>query len=157
MNPKNRICIVCAALVVLCICISGCMTTRNAAGQTVVNTNAVIADAAVLQGLTTTGCRLALADPKVNGFQVRGILADINLVISGVISGANTNSPAQIAALINGKASQDAALAADIAPAVNFVSGLEQNALARYGSQNWAIIGEALLKAVGEGINAALQ
>jgi hypothetical protein len=158
MKPiKEFLCVALAAglILVIIILLPGCGTFSLTTNGTV-NTNNVIADAAVLQGLTTTGARLALADTKV-GPQARVIMGDINLVIAGVLSGANTNSPTQIAALINGTAAQDAALAADIAPAVNFLSGLEQGAIARYGSANWAIIGTAFLKAVGAGITSALQ
>ena len=144
-----------AGLLAIWIFTPGCLTTTSN-GVTSVNTNQVITDAAVLQGLVTSGARLALADPKVSA-SARAILSDINLAIAGVVSGATTNSPTQIAALINSKASADAALAADIAPAVNFLSGLEQGAVARYGSTNWGIISEAFLKAIGAGIAQALQ
>jgi hypothetical protein len=156
---KNSIAILllsCAfGLMMLVLFNSGCVTSSSSNGITTVNTNNLILDCGVLQGLVTAGAKVALADPKIS-VNARTAMTDINVIIAGVISGASTNSPTQIAALISGQVT-DPQLATDIAPVVNFLSGLEQNALARYGSENWEIIGIAMAKAIGAGITQALQ
>lgn len=121
----------------------------------VVNTNQLNIDAAGVQVIAQSSATAALLLPQTTA-PARQVLTDINIVLEGVISGATTNSPSEVAALITSKASEDAQIAEALAPVISYLSSIEQTALAKYGTANWLIISKAFAKAISTGNTLAL-
>lgn len=117
--------------------------------NTVVNTNALIIDASVIQGIASAAATTIIAkDPSAKVY-----LQDYNTAVSGLINGATPSSAGQIVSLWS--KSPNPTIAADIAPLVNAVSGFEQGLLAKYGPTVGGQIAIAILKAIGAGFAQA--
>ena len=159
---KTKNTALCAGLLALAGCISGCMTTKTPVVTPGVNggpptTNIVVTvnqanlamDCAGIQAATT----IAVSEVASNQ-QAVAILTDFNLVLSGIINGANSNSVPQVMALL-GK-NGNAAIQQEITPLVAAASQLEQQLLNKYGATVSGQITIAIAKAVSNGIAVGL-
>jgi hypothetical protein len=164
MKLKSLPLITAAALLIGCSLLPGCMTSKvttvthptGGTGTvtntvTVVNTNNLILDASVIQAAVATGVSVAIQkDPStIPAFK------DAQMALDGVLNGSNTNTTAQVLALLGNDSNPT--IASEVTPLISVASSLEQQLLAKYGSGVAGQISLAIAKAVDAGLIVALQ
>jgi len=137
---------------------SGCLTSRTVTSNpngtfttnVVVNQAQLTIDCAVIQVNTAIGVSIAVQkDPSIIP-----TLKDVSLTLTGILQGANTNSAAQILALVNEK--NNPVIKDNIGMVVSQASNLEQQLLAKYGANAHGQIVIAIATAFNSGLTAGL-
>jgi len=129
---------------------AGCMTSKTATGATIVNTNNLALDCAIIQSAAAIGTSVAVQkDPTVVP-----ILQNVQVALGGVLNGANATTTAQALQLIG--ASSNPTLGQEVAPLIGMASALEQQLLAKYGAGGAGQISLAIARALYSGITAGL-
>ena len=117
---------------------------------TIVNTNNLLLETAVLQSATAIGVGVAVQkDPSI----VQA-LTDAQIALDGILNGASTNTPAQVAALLGNNSNPT--IQGEIMPLITMASVLEQQLLAKYGTTVGGQISMAILRALDRGLAAGL-
>jgi len=136
-------------------CVTRSVTTVSPAGVTntvtLVDTNALALDAAVLEGATAISVNLIVQkDPAVVP-----ALKDAQLALNGVLNGSNAQTTQQVLNLL--KAGNNPAVASEVTSLVGVVSSLEQKLLGNYGAEAAGQITIALARAALGGIITGLN
>ena len=161
--------IILAFSIIVIVAATGCMTSKistitPAATNTVtgvvfpavtntvtsVNTNNLMLDASVLQGLTA----IAVSEAVQRDPSCVQPLKDAQTALDGILNGANTNTTTQVVALLG--SGSNPVLVSEISPLIGTLSSLEQTLLNKYGSGVSGQISIALTRAVLAGITVGL-
>ena len=122
----------------------------GATTNTIVNTNNLLIDASVFQGVVATAVSVVV-QKDTNAIP---ILKDAQMALDGILNGANTNTVGNIIAVL-GKNSNPT-IASEVGPLVATFSALEQNLIAKYGTSVGGQITLALTKAGLAGLTVGL-
>lgn len=155
MNKKQTtIVLTLASLLISGLLIAGCVTSKvqtpgpngTTITTTVVNTNNLNLDAAVLQGATAISVSLLVQkDPST--IQP---LKNAHVALDGILNGANQMTTQEVLTML--KASGNPQLSAEVTSLVQTASSLEQTLLAKYGAEVGGQIAVAVTRAVDAGL-----
>lgn len=144
---------------------NGCKTTsavtsatNTVTGVVTLTTNTVQVVDPVALSLAVAGSEgitaIAVTTVVQKDPQAVPVLKDVQLALTGVLTGASTNSTSQVLSTL-GKSS-DATLSAAMTPIIQQISVLEQGLIARFGAQAGGQITLAIANAVNAGITVGL-